>query len=119
MSKCLVGYDQCEKAEILESANQEKDPMPRRRKSAAKSKRRRGRKSIVARRSKVRVVRGRVGIKVPGYSTLQYVPSSQIVRLIPLSRLRLAAKRILGKPLKSKKRVRRGRKKGRSRKSRR
>jgi len=107
MVQCLVNYENCDKVEVLQNSSQELEPMPKRRRGAVKRYRKRSRKSVFARRTKVRVVRGRVGVKVAGFSNLQYVPASQIVRLIPVSRLRVAAKRILGKPPKSKRRVRR------------
>ena len=72
--------------------------------------------------SKVRVVKGRVQLRVAGYNGVQSLASSHLVRHIPSSKLRLAAKKLLRKEKKNpggrrSKKGRKGRKgKGKKRK---
>ena len=69
--------------------------------------------------TKVRVVKGRVQLRVAGYTGVQSLAPSHLVRHIPSSKLRIAAKKLLGKSKKnlggkrSKKRRRKGKKRGR------
>jgi hypothetical protein len=51
--------------------------------------------------SKVRVVKGRVQLRVAGYNGVQSLASSHLVRHIPSSKLRLAAKKLLRKEKKN------------------
>ena len=44
---------------------------------------------------KIRLVKGRVQLRVQGYSGVQHIPSSHLIRYIPSSRLRFAAKKVL------------------------
>lgn len=70
-------------------------------------------KTASAKRSnKVRLVKGRLKLKVVGYSGLQTLSPSQLVRHIPASKLRLAARKVL----KLEGRSRNKRKKGKSQK---
>lgn len=68
---------------------------------------RRGRRGVG--RSRVRVVRGRVAVRVGGFSGLQHLGASQLIRFVPLNKIKSAAKRLLGKP-QGKKQKRRRRK---------
>jgi len=79
------------------------------RRRGAKGRGRAKRRRASVRRSKIRVVHGRVAIKVAGFKQVQHIPASEIVRLIPVNKIKLAAKKILGKPKRSKKKVRRHR----------
>jgi len=56
---------------------------------------RRGRRTK-SRITKVRVVNGRVALRVTGYPGYQRVGASQLIRFVPLNKLRAAAKRALG-----------------------
>lgn len=53
-----------------------------------------GRKTRV---TKVRVINGRVALRIGGFPGVQRVGASQLVRFVPLNKLRLAAKRVLGR----------------------
>ena len=48
--------------------------------------------------TKVRVVKGKVALRVGGFPGVQRVGASQLVRFVPLNKLRTAAKRVLGNP---------------------
>ena len=67
---------------------------------------------------KIRLVKGRLQIRVQGYSGVQRIPSSHLIRYIPTSRLRVAAKKVLKQTggSGSSKGGRGGRKKGRRKK---
>ena len=43
----------------------------------------------------IRFVKGRLALRVAGYSGLQRIAPSQLVRFVPLSKLKTAAKRVL------------------------
>lgn len=49
-----------------------------------------------ARTTRIRVVRGQVALRVGGYPGVQHVGASQLVRFVPLNKLRAAAKKALG-----------------------
>lgn len=49
------------------------------------------------RTTRVRVVRGRVALRIPGFNRLQHLGASQLVRFVPVNKLKAAAKRVLGK----------------------
>jgi len=48
------------------------------------------------RSTRVRVIHGRVALRVGGYPGLQHLGASQLVRFVPLNKLRAAARRVLG-----------------------
>jgi hypothetical protein len=64
------------------------------RRRVAKGGRRRRR--VGGGRSKVRIVRGKISIRVAGFPGYQRIGASQLVRFVPLAKLRVAAKRVLG-----------------------
>lgn len=75
-------------------------PNTRRKRSKSQGRRRRkivgrGRRPKT-RITKVRIVNGKVALKVAGYPGYQRVGASQLVRFVPLNKLRIAAKRALG-----------------------
>jgi len=72
--------------------------------------RRKGRRRPGSRKTKIKVVNGKVSLKVGGFPGIQRVVASQLVRFVPLNKLRSAAKQVLGAPPKRGKRVKRGRK---------
>jgi hypothetical protein len=65
------------------------------RKRATKLGRRRRRRTAGG-RSKVRIVKGRISLRVAGFPGYQKIGASQLVRFVPLAKLRVAAKRALG-----------------------
>ena len=75
----------------------------------SRSTARKGRKRR-SRVTKVRVVKGKVALRVGGFPGVQHVGASQLVRFVPLNKLRTAAKRVLGSPPRRGKRGRKGRK---------
>jgi hypothetical protein len=70
--------------------------------SAVGSRKPRRRSRSKARRknraTKVRVVKGKVSLRIGGFPGIQKVGASQLVRFVPLNKLRSAAKRVLGSP---------------------
>jgi hypothetical protein len=50
------------------------------------------------RTTKVRVVKGKVSLRIGGFPGVQKLGASQLVRFVPLNKLRSAAKRVLGSP---------------------
>lgn len=66
--------------------------------SPAKRQRKRSGKRSVASTSgkKPRIVKGRVNLRVAGYSGLQKIPPSKLIPFLPATKLRQAAKRALG-----------------------
>ena len=78
-----------------------------RKRSRSTAQKGRRRKSRV---TKVRVVKGKVALRVGGFPGVQHVGASQLVRFVPLNKLRTAAKRVLGSPPRRGKRGRKGRK---------
>ena len=82
---------------------------------------RRGRKSAGARRrrgsSKVRVIGGRVRLRVSGYSGVQALSPSHLVRYIAANKLKAAAKKVLNKLGKKSSGRRRRRGRGKKRKA--
>ena len=98
----------------------ESELMPRRRRRgvAATSSRRitrsaSGRKRLAKRRKGrrvkstkgIRLIKGRLALRVAGYSGLQRIAPSQLVRFVPLSKLKTAAKRVLLGSHKGRKRI--------------
>ena len=62
--------------------------------------------------SKVRVVKGRVRLRVAGYQGLQSLSPSQLVKFIAASKLRLAAKQVLKRTKRAAKKTGRRRRRG-------
>ena len=77
----------------------------RRGKSRAKGKKKSTRKTS----SKARVIKGRLNLRVAGYKGVQKLAPSSVIPFIPITKLRAAAKKVLGKT-KRKKRVSRRKK---------
>lgn len=71
-----------------------------------------------SRSSKIKIVRGKVALRIGGFPGVQHVGASQIVRFVPLNKIRAAAKRVLGGSSKRTKK-RSSRKGGKRRKQRR
>ena len=68
--------------------------MPSRRAASAVTRRRR-RPAVGKRSSKVRVVKGRVQLRVPGHKGVQNIAPSHLVRHVPVTKLREAAAKLL------------------------
>lgn len=83
------------------------------------SKPRRRSRSTARRKSrvtKIRVIKGKVALRVGGFPGVQRVGASQLVRFVPLNKLKTAAKRVLGSaPKRGKRAHRKGGKRQRQR----
>ena len=100
--KPLVDFATRERASIV-STPSASTSMPRktRRKAAPRKRSTRRRSKRLSGTNKIRIVGGRVRLRVVGYSGLQALAPSALVRFIPTTKLRLAARRVLrqsGKP---------------------
>jgi hypothetical protein len=86
-------------------------PSPKRRKRSGK----RASSSSSSGSKKPRVVKGRVNLRVAGYTGLQKIPPSALIPYLPANKLRQAAKKALGKAGKKtkKRRVTKRRRRGR------
>ena len=96
----LVRYSTQNRAILLSSSV---NSMPKARRTRAASARRRPRRKrsqvATSRRgggNKVRIVKGRVVVKVGGYPGTHRFGAGQLIRFVPLNKIKLAAKRILG-----------------------
>lgn len=102
----------------LQSLDQEKKMPPKRRRRVTRAstngvkKRRRRTKTRLGRTSskKPRVVKGRLQIRVGGYTGVQKIPPSSLIPFLPTNKIRLAAKRVLSRNSTSKRRGSRKRK---------
>ena len=118
--KPLVRFETTDRAELL-SHSHSGTPMPairKRRGTARSSVRRKGT------RGRPRVVKGRLSLKVAGYSGYQRLPASSLIPYLPVTKLRAAAKKALLKNRKKttsskRRRGRRRTKKGRKKTARR
>lgn len=97
--KPLLRFETGERAQLITTS------MP----SSGKRKRRSGKTSST--NKKPRVVKGRVTLRVAGYSGVQRLPPSALIPYLPANKLKQAAKRALGATGK-KKTTRRKSKKG-------
>ena len=87
--KPLVAYSEHEeRAQFLDF-----DSMPR--KSNKSKKSRKSKRQSVKVIKGTRIVKGRVSIKLGGYSGVQKLAPSQLIRYIPLNKLKAAAKKVL------------------------
>jgi hypothetical protein len=100
--KPLLRFETSERAQLISSS------MPpsgkRKKKSSGK------RKSASSSSKKPRVVKGRVTLRVAGYSGVQKIAPSALIPFLPSAKLRQAAKRALSASGKKKKTVRRRKK---------
>jgi hypothetical protein len=105
--KPLVTFsDKQDRASLVSSKTKRRNMPAKRRRSVGRKRRvksrgrstgrRRTRRSTKASRTKVRIIKGRVSIRVAGFPGYQRIGASQLVRHVPLSKLRVAAKRVLG-----------------------
>jgi len=111
-AKPILCYSDCEERAHLLVEEREDNSMPRRGRKG-RSKNKRGKRQVGVRRSKVRVVKGRVGIKLGGFKGLQYLSASELVRHLPLNRIKVAARKILRqRPKLGSRKLRKQRRKG-------
>lgn len=94
-----------------EDSDENIDSMPPRRRR--RSKRLRKKRPIRRGLKGVRVTKGRISLKVGGYSGIQKLGASELIHFIPLAKLRVAAKKVLRRSGASKTRIRKRRGKGR------
>jgi hypothetical protein len=102
LRKPLLRFETSERAQLISTS------MP----SSGKRRRRSGKTSASSK--KPRVVKGRVTLRVAGYSGVQKLPPSALIPYLPANKLRQAAKRALGasgkkKTVRRKKKSRKGR----------
>jgi len=76
----------------------------------SRSTKRKGRRRKSRGVSKIRIVKGKVALRIGGFPGVQRVGASQLVRFVPLNKLRAAAKRVLGSPPRRSTKKRAGRK---------
>ena len=94
LRKPLVSFDTCGRASLARVAALQ--PMPSRRAGSAVVRRRSRRRAAVGKRSsKVRVVKGRVQLRVKGHKGVQNIAPSHLVRHVPVTKLREAAHKLL------------------------
>lgn len=110
------------RAQILQTYEEELRKGPKQRQMTKRKTARRTRSRRHATRSKLRFSKaGRVVIKLPGFPRAQHLSASALIRLLPVTKVRLAAKRLVGKPQKKSRKghrkARTARKKRRSRRS--
>jgi len=85
-------------------------PTRRRKRSKSKSRRPSSQgKRTKSRVTKVRLVKGKVALRIRGYPGVTRLGASQLVKFVPLNKLKIAAKRALGSVKKPQHRRRRRR----------
>lgn len=107
--KPLLNYsDTLERATLVDyDDNDDDDSMPRIAKRRRKSRQKRGRK--------IKTTKGRISLKIKGYSGKTSFSAAQLLPFIPLNKIKIAAKKVLrrtvaGKSKKIKRRKRKSRK---------
>jgi len=84
----LLCYSTNSRAQIVSNPTTKKQ-MTFKKKSKGRVGKRRSHKS------KVHISKGQVAIKVTGYKGLQRLAASQLIRFVPLNKIKLAAKKVL------------------------
>jgi hypothetical protein len=84
--KPLVRFETGNRAQLVSSDSMS----PRKRSRGHRHKRK-------STKGKPRVVHGRLSLKVSGYSGYQRLPASSLIPYLPVTKLRAAAKKVLGK----------------------
>ena len=82
--KVLVKFEKEGQAKVVQSS------MPGKKRKSNKVRKNRSNTS-----NKPRVIKGRVNIRVAGYSGIQKVPPSQLIPFLPIAKVKQAAKRAL------------------------
>jgi hypothetical protein len=93
LGRPLVRFENFGRAQLINNSS-----MPR--KTRSKSK-----KGKSGSNKKPRIVKGRIHLKVAGYSGIQKLAPSSLVPYLPINKLRIAAKKALGASGKSKKKT--------------
>lgn len=91
LGRPLVRFENFGRAQLISNTS-----MPKKTKSKVK----RGKSTN---NKKPRIIKGRVHLKVAGYSGIQKITPSSLVPYLPINKLRLAAKKALGASGKTKK----------------
>ena len=99
-SRPFVEYSPHQDRASLMSAVGSRQPQ---RRSRSKAKRK-------SRSTQIKVIKGKVALRIGGFPGVQRVGASQLVRFVPLNKLRAAAKRVLGSPPRRSTKKRAGRK---------
>ena len=106
--KPLLNFLETQARASLINTEIEEDSMARKRKGRKARKGKRSLKGI--KRKGVRLNKGRIALRVAGYQGLQSLTASELVRFIPLSKLKAAAKKVLKKTGGKKRKAKRGKK---------
>ena len=106
--KPLLNFSETQERASLINTDIEEDSMARKRKGQKGRKGKRSLKGI--KRKGVRLNKGRIALRVAGYQGLQSLTASELVRFIPLSKLKAAAKKVLKKTGGKKRKAKRGKK---------
>lgn len=95
--KLLVPYSENEERAQIINVSELESSMPRKSKRLSKKKSKRSKKIRNSFKGfkGVRIVNGKLALKVLGYQGVQKLAPSQIVRFIPLNKLKTAAKKVL------------------------
>lgn len=92
--KPLLNFSETQERASLIDTDFEEDSMARKRKGRKSKK---GKRVLVGiKRKGVKLNKGRLKIRVAGYQGVQSLTASELVRFIPLSKLKAAAKKVLG-----------------------
>lgn len=97
LRKPLVRFETASRAQLVPD-NVSQTSMPGRagrRRRKRTSRRRVGSSSGGSKRSKPRVVKGRVNVRVAGYTGVQKVAPSKLIKYLPANKLRQAARKVL------------------------
>lgn len=110
--KPLLNYSDTQERASIFNPNADSSMPPRKKSGKRKSSKKYGKKGGL---KGVRVTKGKISLRVAGYSGLQKFGASELVRFVPLSKLRVAAKKVLGRSgaKKTSKKRRKGKRKGR------
>ena len=93
--KSLLNYLDTDERATLVDIESDSDSMSPRRRRRSKRKSSRRRKTVRRGLKGVRVTKGRINLKIAGYSGIQKLGASELIHYIPLSKLKAAAKRVL------------------------
>jgi hypothetical protein len=111
--KPLLNFsDTLERATLVDLDSDSESMPPKRRSRKRKGAKRGPRKGLKG----VRVTKGKISLKIRGYSGIQKLGASELIHYIPLSKLKVAAKKVLrrsGAKKTKKRRKGKGKRKGR------
>lgn len=114
-NKLLVPYSENEERAQIINVSDLESSMPRKSKRLSKKRSKKSRRTTKGFKGfkGVKIVHGKLALKVLGYQGVQKLSPSQLIRFIPLNKLKTAAKKVLHLTghLKSKRKKRKSRKK--------